>query len=319
MKLADPSQPRGSSSRSIVLSSKWKRIQRHYQLYLFLLPTILYFLIFHYFPMYGVTIAFKDFIAVKGISGSPWVGFEHFARFFSSYKFSTVIWNTLLINLYELFIAFPIPIILALLLNQVTNEKFKKLVQTVTYAPHFISVVVIVGMLYLFLSPRNGLINQLIVWLGGEPIFFMANPEWFKSIFVLSGVWQNAGWSMIIYLAALTSVSSDLHEAAIVDGASKLQRIWNIDLPSIMPTIMILLILNIGSFMAVGFEKIYLMQNSLNIGSSEVIQTYVYQTGLLSAQYSYSAAVGLFNSIVNFILLIGFNQLAKSMKQASLW
>lgn len=319
MKLADPSQPRGSSSRSIVLSSKWKRIQRHYQLYLFLLPTILYFLIFHYFPMYGVTIAFKDFIAVKGISGSPWVGFEHFERFFSSYKFSTVIWNTLLINLYELFIAFPIPIILALLLNQVTNEKFKKLVQTVTYAPHFISVVVIVGMLYLFLSPRNGLINQLIVWLGGEPIFFMASPEWFKSIFVLSGVWQNAGWSMIIYLAALTSVSSDLHEAAIVDGASKLQRIWNIDLPSIMPTIMILLILNIGSFMAVGFEKIYLMQNSLNIGSSEVIQTYVYQTGLLSAQYSYSAAVGLFNSVVNFILLIGFNQLAKSMKQASLW
>lgn len=255
--------------------------------------------------MYGVTIAFKEFMASKGIMGSPWVGFEHFERFFSSYKFATVMWNTLIINLYELVIAFPIPIILALLLNQVGNARFKKLVQTITYAPHFISVVVIVGMLYLFLSPRNGLFNQLIVWLGGESIFFMASAEWFKTIFVFSGVWQNAGWSMIIYLAALTAVSQDLHEAAVVDGASKFQRILHIDLPSLMPTIMILLILNIGSFMAVGFEKIYLMQNPVNLGSSEVIQTYVYQTGLLSAQYSYSAAVGLFNSVINFILLIG--------------
>ncbi|CAM4347202.1 ABC transporter permease subunit [Paenibacillus alkaliterrae] len=308
-----------NTSQSAILLSKWKRIRKHYQLYLFLFPTILFFLVFHYIPMYGVTIAFKNFIASKGIIGSPWVGFDHFERFFSSYKFSIVMWNTLIINLYELLIAFPIPIILALLLNQVNNARFKKLVQTVTYAPHFISVVVIVGMLYLFLSPRNGLLNQLFAWFGGEPVFFMASAEWFKTIFVFSGVWQNAGWSMIIYLAALTAVSLDLHEAAIVDGASKFQRIWHIDLPSILPTIMILLILNIGSFMAVGFEKIYLMQNPLNIGSSEVIQTYVYQTGLLSAQYSYSAAVGLFNSVINFVLLVGFNQLAKSMKQASLW
>ncbi|UVI28288.1 ABC transporter permease [Paenibacillus spongiae] len=308
-----------SSPQSTLLLSKWKRIRKQYQLYLFLFPTILFFIVFHYIPMYGVTIAFKNFMASKGIMGSPWVGFEHFERFFSSYKFSTVMWNTLIINLYELIIAFPIPIIMALLLNQVANARFKKLVQTVTYAPHFISVVVIVGMLYLFLSPRNGLLNQLIVWFGGEPVFFMASAEWFKTIFVFSGVWQNAGWSMIIYLAALTAVSPDLHEAAVVDGASKFQRILHIDLPSLLPTIMILLILNIGSFMAVGFEKIYLMQNPLNIGSSEVIQTYVYQTGLLSAQYSYSAAVGLFNSVINFILLVGFNQLAKSLKQASLW
>lgn len=306
-------------SQSAILMTKWKRIRKQYQLYLFLFPTILFFLVFHYIPMYGVTIAFKNFMASKGIMGSPWVGFEHFERFFSSYKFSTVIWNTLIINLYELLIAFPIPIILALLLNQVANARFKKLVQTVTYAPHFISVVVIVGMLYLFLSPRNGLLNQLIAWFGGEPVFFMASADWFKTIFVFSGVWQNAGWSMIIYLAALTAVSQDLHEAAVVDGASKLQRILHIDLPSLLPTIMILLILNIGSFMAVGFEKISLMQNPLNIGSAEVIQTYVYQTGLLSAQYSYSAAVGLFNSVINFVLLVGFNQLAKSMKQASLW
>ncbi|MCQ6560729.1 ABC transporter permease [Paenibacillus mendelii] len=306
-------------SQSSIFMSKWKRIRKQYQLYLFLFPTILFFLVFHYIPMYGVTIAFKNFMASKGIMGSPWVGFEHFERFFSSYKFATVMWNTLIINLYELIIAFPIPIILALLLNQVANARFKKLVQTVTYAPHFISVVVIVGMLYLFLSPRNGLFNQLIEWFGGDSIFFMASAEWFKTIFVFSGVWQNAGWSMIIYLAALTAVSQDLHEAAVVDGASKFQRILHIDLPSLMPTIMILLILNIGSFMAVGFEKIYLMQNPLNLGSSEVIQTYVYQTGLLSAQYSYSAAVGLFNSVINFALLVGFNQLAKSMKQASLW
>ncbi|WP_106766653.1 ABC transporter permease [Paenibacillus faecalis] len=307
------------STNSTSLSYKWKRIRKHHQLYLILFPTILYFLIFHYVPMYGVIIAFKNFMASKGILGSPWVGFEHFERFFSSYKFGTVIWNTLAINLYELLVAFPIPIILALLLNQVANSRFKKLVQTVTYAPHFISVVVIVGMLFLFLSPRNGLINQLISWFGGDPVFFMASADWFKTIFVFSGIWQNAGWSMIIYLAALTSVSPDLHEAAIVDGANKLDRIWYIDLPSILPTIMILLILNIGSFMAVGFEKMYLMQNPLNMSSSEVIQTYVYKTGLLSAQYSYSAAVGLFNSVINFLLLIGFNQLAKSTKQASLW
>jgi len=269
--------------------------------------------------MYGLIIAFKNFIAVKGIWGSPWAGFDHFERFFNSYQFTTVLKNTLLINLYELVVAFPIPIVLALLLNHVTHARFKKLVQTVTYAPHFISVVVIVGMLYLFLSPRSGLINKLIVALGGEPVFFMANVEWFKTIFVLSGVWQSAGWSMIIYLAALTAVNPDLHEAAVVDGTNKLQRIWHIDIPAIMPTIMILLILNIGNFMAVGFEKIYLMQNPLNLASSEVIQTYVYKTGLLTAQYSYSTAVGLFNALVNFVLLIAFNQLSKSLKQASLW
>ncbi|NOU88349.1 ABC transporter permease subunit [Paenibacillus sp. LMG 31460] len=310
---------KANSSHESFLWHKWKRIRKQYQLYLFLLPTLLYFLVFHYAPMYGLVIAFKNFVAVKGIMGSPWAGFTHFERFFNSFQFTTVLYNTLIINVYELFAAFPIPIVLALLLNQVTHSRFKRLVQTVTYAPHFISVVVIVGMLYLFLSPRSGLINQLIQWLGAEPIYFMASAEWFKSIFVFSGIWQSAGWSMIIYLAALTAVNPDLHEAAVVDGANKVQRIWHIDLPSILPTIMILLILNIGSFMAVGFEKIYLMQNPLNLESSEVIQTYVYKTGLLSSQYSYSTAVGLFNSLINFVLLISFNQLAKSMKQTSLW
>ncbi|WP_412761527.1 ABC transporter permease [Paenibacillus chibensis] len=300
-------------------TSKWKRIHRSYELYLFLLPTIAYFLIFNYGPMYGLQIAFKNYIAVKGIWGSPWAGLEHFERFFNSPQFTVILKNTLLLSLYELAISFPIPIIMALLLNQIQNVRFKKFIQTVTYAPHFISAVVIVGMLFVFLSPRNGLINELIVFFGGSPTYFMARPEWFKTIFVFSGLWQNAGWSMIIYLAALTNVSPDLHEAATVDGANKYQRIWHIDLPSIMPTVIILLILSIGNFMNVGFEKVYLMQNALNLDASEVIQTYVYKSGLLSAQYSYSAAVGLFNAGINFILLITVNELAKRLKQNSLW
>ncbi|WP_199616350.1 ABC transporter permease [Paenibacillus alkalitolerans] len=291
----------------------------NYELYLLLLPTVLYFIVFHYVPIYGIQIAFKDFIAVKGITGSPWVGFEHFERFFNSFQFWVILRNTLELSLYELLIAFPAPIILALSLNQVTVQRFKKLVQTVTYAPHFISIVVVVGMLNLFLSPRSGLINQAISLFGGEPIFFMASPEWFKTIFVFSGVWQNIGWSAIIYLAALSAVSPDLHEAAVVDGANKWDRIRHIDFPSIMPTVVILLILNIGSFMVVGFEKVYLMQNSLNIDSSEVIQTYVYKAGLLGAQYSYSSAIGLFNAVVNFVLLVLVNLLAKKTKHTSLW
>ncbi|WP_191271282.1 ABC transporter permease [Neobacillus kokaensis] len=301
------------------LGSLWKRIITNYELYLFLLPTLLYFTIFHYLPMYGMQIAFKNYLPIKGILESPWVGFEHFERFFASYQFLTVLKNTLLINLYQLLLAFPIPIILALLLNQIGSTKFRRMVQTITYAPHFISVVVIVGMLYLFLSPMNGLLNNILGFLGIEPIFFMGEPGWFKSTFVFSGIWQNAGWSMIIYLAALSSVSPELHEAAIMDGASKFQRIVHIDLPAIMPTIMILLILDVGNFMALGFEKVYLMQNALNIDSSEVIQTYVYKTGLLNAQYSYATAVGLFNAIINFVLLIAMNQFAKKMKQTSLF
>ncbi|UUZ85259.1 ABC transporter permease subunit [Paenibacillus sp. P26] len=295
------------------------KILQNYELYLFLLPTILYFLVFHYIPMYGVQIAFKNFIAVKGFTGSPWVGFEHFERFFESYQFVTVLRNTLGISLYELAVAFPAPILLALLLNQVTSERFKKIVQTVTYAPHFISVVVVVGMLYLFLSPKHGLVNQILPALGVQPVFFMASPDWFKTIFVFSGIWQNLGWSAIIYLAALSGVNPDLHEAAVVDGATKLQRIRHIDLPAILPTIVILLILNVGSLMSVGFEKVYLMQNQLNIDASEIIQTYVYKAGLLNAQFSYSAAIGLFNSVVNFILLVAVNQMARRTKQASLW
>lgn len=305
-------------ARQVLRHSIWMKVIQNYQLYLLLLPTLIYFIIFQYGPMYGLQIAFKNYSPNRGIWGSDWSGFDHFIRFFNSAQFWPTLQNTLVISLYEL-VLFPIPIILALLMNQLISNKLKRSVQTIVYAPHFISMVVLVGMMYLFLNPRSGLINIGLGALGIDPLNFMAEPGWFKSLFVWSNVWQNAGWGTIIYLAALTSINPELHEAAIVDGASKMQRIRNIDLPGIMPTVMILLILNMGSFMSVGFEKAYLMQNAMNAGSSEIIQTYVYKVGIVGAQFSYSAAIGLFNNIVNFIVLITMNTLAKRMKQTSLW
>ncbi|GIP33324.1 sugar ABC transporter permease [Paenibacillus sp. J2TS4] len=296
-----------------------KSIRQYWDLYLLITPVLLYFIIFHYLPIYGVQIAFKDFIGTKGIWGSPWVGFKHFERFFDSYFFWRLIKNTLGISLYELLVGFPIPILLALMINEVRLKFYKRFVQTVTYAPHFLSTVVLVGIVVMFLSPQNGIINQLIKLFGGEPISFMTDPAWFKTVYVLSGVWQQMGWSSIIYLSALAGIDPQLHEAARVDGASRLRRIWHINLPGIMPTIVILLILNVGSIMGVGFEKVFLMQNSLNNESSDVISTYVYRSGIIGSQYSFSAAVGLFNSIVNFILLVMVNRAAKMMKQTSLW
>jgi putative aldouronate transport system permease protein len=280
---------------------------------------MMYILLFHYVPMYGLQIAFKNFTAVKGIWGSPWVGLDHFERFFNSFYFWRLIKNTLGISLYELVVGFPAPLLLALMINEVSSRRFRKVVQTVTYAPHFLSTVVLVGMVLMFLSPQKGVINHLIQLLGGHSIPFMTEPEWFKTIYVFSGVWQSAGWGSIIYLAALTGIDPGLHEAAIIDGASRLRRIWHINLPSIMPTVVILLILNLGNIMGVGFEKIYLMQNNLNKESSDVIATYVYQSGILGAQYSFSAAVGLFNSLVNFVLLVMVNAVARKVNETSLW
>lgn len=282
-------------------------------------PVIVYFVVFQYFPMYGVQIAFKDFIATKGIWGSSWVGFKHFERFFESFYFWRLIKNTLGIGLYELAVGFPVPIVLALMINEIRSKFFKRFVQTVTYAPHFLSTVVIVGLILIFLSPATGMINQLLGLFGIGPISFMTEPGWFKSIYVLSGVWQHMGWSSIIYLAALTGIDPQLHEAARVDGASRLQRIWHINLPGIMPTIVILLILNVGSVLGVGFEKVFLMQNSLNMSASDVISTHVYRSGILGAQYSFSAAVGLFNAVVNFIMLIVVNRIARKVSETSLW
>jgi len=288
-------------------------------LYIMLLPVTTYFLIFCYWPMYGVQIAFKNFNAAKGIMGSPWVGFYHFQRFFRSYNFVTLITNTITLNLYNLVASFPAPIILALLLNEVANSKFKRVVQTVTYAPHFLSTVVVTGMLTTLLSPKTGIVNHLIATLGGERIYFMGEPAWFKHIYVWSGVWQHTGWSAIIYLAALTSVDQQQHEAAIIDGANKVQRIWYINIPAVLPTAIILLILNLGQIMNVGFEKVFLLQNDLNLKSSDVISTYVYRMGLLGAQYSFSTAVGLFNSVINFILIVVVNYISRKVSEVSLW
>ncbi|MBD7984837.1 sugar ABC transporter permease [Sporosarcina sp. Sa2YVA2] len=299
--------------------SRWRKaVMKNWQLYVLLSPVILYFLVFHYFPLYGLQIAFKDFIASKGILGSPWVGFKHFERFFDSYYFWRLIKNTIGIGVFTLVVSFPVPIILALLLNEVKSLKYKKFVQTVIYAPHFLSTVVVVGMLLLFLK-TDGMINQIIKLFGGTPIDFISEPSWFKSLYVFSDVWQTMGWSSIIYIAALAAVDPAQHEAAMIDGASRLQRIFHINIPAIMPTIVILFILNAGSVMAVGFEKVYLMQNDLNMSTSDVISTFVYRSGILEAQYSFSAAVGLFNSLINFIMLIMVNQIAKKVNETSLW
>ncbi len=295
-----------------------KAVYKNWQLYLFVAPALLYFVVFHYFPMYGVQIAFKHFIATKGIWGSEWVGFAHLKQFFDSYYFGLLIRNTVLISLYQL-VLFPVSIIVALALNELRNGPFKQTVQTVTYAPHFISVVVMAGMIIVFLNPNRGIVNKIWTWLGGQPIDFLTEPAWFKTIYVLSGEWQSLGWGAIIYLAALAGVNPELHEAARMDGANRLQNIWHINIPGILPTIVILFILNMGSFMAVGFEKILLLQNPLNREASEVIQTYVYQNGLVKGLYSFSSAVGLFNSVINMALLIAVNQAARQLKQASLW
>jgi ABC-type polysaccharide transport system permease subunit len=297
------------------------RIRRSWQLYLVISVPLLYLIIFRYGPMYGAQIAFRDFYASKGVWGSPWVGFKHFLSFFRAYQFERVLKNTVGISLYQLAAGFPAPIILALAINNARRLYFKKTVQMVTYAPHFISTVVMVGIIVQFLSPRFGLVNKAIMFLGGQPVSFLSKPELFKSIYVWSGVWQQAGWGTIIYLAALAGIDPNLHEAAIVDGATRLQRTFQIDIPGILPTAVTLLILNTGRIMNVGFEKVFLMQNPLNLDSSEVIQTYVYKVGLAAAMpdFSYSAAVGLFNSLVNLLMIVIVNQISRRVSETSLW
>lgn len=296
-----------------------EKIKRNYQLYLLILPTFIYFIIFRYVPMYGVLMAFKDFVPSKGIMGSPWVGLKHFERFFNSFQFKELIYNTVSLSVFQMLITFPIPIIIALMLNQLVREKVKKFVQTVIYAPYFISTVVLVGMMHIFLSPSSGLINVIIKSFGGEPIYFFAKPELFRPLYILSTIWQATGWATVIYMAALSGVDPQLHEAAIVDGASKLKRIFTVDLPSIMPVIIIQLILSLGSVMSVGFEKAFLMQTDLNMDTAEIISTYIYKVGLRQAQYSFSTAVGLFNALINVVLLVLVNKIVKRFSESSLW
>jgi len=309
----------GKNSQAVIRNPLLKDLRRNYDLYFLSLRAFIYYMIFRYYPMYGVQLAFKDFLAAKGIWGSPWIGFDHFERFFNSASFSLLIKNTLGISVYALIVGFPCPIILALMLNEVPSKYFKKTVQMITYAPHFISTVVLVGMITIFLSPGTGIFNQLFNLLGWDYIPFLSKPEWFKTIYVLSGIWQNTGWSSILYISALSGIDPQLHEAAKIDGASKLQRIWNIDIPGILPTAVILLTLNAGGLMSVGFEKVFLMQNTLNMRASDVISTFVYRVGLLDGDYSFSTAVELFNSVINFILLFTVNKVAKNLGETSLW
>lgn len=301
---------------------KWRKgLHRSWQLYVLMALPLLYLIIFKYIPMYGAQIAFRDYNVVKGIWGSDWVGMKHFSRFFGSYDFWRIMKNTLLLSFYSLLASFPFPILLALSLNYIRQGLFKKSVQMVTYAPHFISVVVMVGIVKELLDPRTGIINQLLVSIGLPAINFLSEPSMFKSIYVWSDVWQHVGFNCIIFIAALASIDPAQHEAAIMDGASKLKRMLHIDLPGIMPIAIIMLILNMGHVLDLGFEKVLLLQNPLNLTASEIIDTYVYKVGLTSqvANYSYSSAIGLFKSIINLILLITVNKIAQKTRQASLW
>ena len=296
-----------------------KSLNKYWQLYLCLIPVLAYFIIFKYGPMYGVQIAFKDYNPILGIAKSEWVGFKHFTRFFNSYYFGRVIKNTLGVSLYQLIAGFPAPIILAICISELTSLKFKKTMQMITYAPHFLSVVVIVGIMTTMLSPRTGIVNHMLNQLNIESVYFMAEPVWFKSLYVWSGIWQTTGWGSIIYIAAIAGISPSLYEAAVVDGASKLQQIRHITIPSIMPTAIILLIMQSGRIMNIGFQKVYLMQNDLNLASSEMISTFVYKAGLINSQFSFASAIDLFNSVINCILLFSVNYISKKVRQTSLF
>lgn len=300
-------------------TNRLKQMLNNYELYLFIAPALIYFIIFHYAPMYGVQIAFRDYQALKGITGSTFVGLKHFIRFFNIPSFRQVIVNTLSLSLYSLLAGFPVPIILALVINELKYKKFRRVVQTVSYAPHFISIVVLVSMLNIFCHSDYGVINKILNLFGRESIAFITDRRWFRSLYVVSGIWQNAGWGSIVYLSALSGIDPQLHESAMIDGASRLKRIWHINLPGILPTISLLFILQVGGLMSVGFEKVFLMQNPLNLELSEVISTYVYKVGLLNFQFSFSSAVGLFNSMINCTLLVITNYVSKSLSGSGLF
>lgn len=294
-------------------------MRQHWQFYLIFFLPLIHVIVFKYFPIYGIVIAFKKYNPVRGILDSPWVGLKYFRQFFASPTSWTLIVNTLRISVWSLVLGFPFPILLAIALNECGNRTYKKVVQMVTYAPYFISTVVLVGIILQVTDMRMGVINLVIQALGGQAINFMGRPEMFTPIYVISGIWAGAGYSSILYLAALSGVSPELHEAAIVDGASRLKRVIHIDLPSILPTVVLMLIINLGNVLNVGYEKVYLMQNDLNIRASEIISTYVYKVGLKQSNYSFSTAIGLMNTVVSLILVSAANFTAKRLTGSSMW
>ena len=302
-------------------SGTWKRISRNWGLYLLLLPALVLLILFAYKPMYGVVIAFKNYKNSLGILGSPWADplFKNFQRFFNSYQCGATIRNTLRLSLYSLAVGFPIPIILALMINQITAMRFRRAFQTILYLPHFISTVVMVGLLLIWLSPSSGLVGAFYRLLGKEAPNVMTSASGFPSIYVWSDIWQHAGWDSIVFLAALSSIDPTLYEAATVDGATRWQKMRYIDLPLLMSTACIMLILRAGNLMNVGFEKVFLMQNDLNMSTSEIIATYVYKMGLRNSQYAVSTAVNLFNNLINFGLLLLVNCITRKLGETSLW
>lgn len=294
-------------------------IWKNKALYVFILPLMIYLCVFNYMPMYGLQIAFKNYSPAKGIWGSPWVGMKYFDKFLTSYSFWNLLRNTLILSLYHLITSFPLAILLALIIHYTPTYRFKKLVQTATYAPHFVSTVVVVGMLFIFFAPSSGIVNNIIVKLGGTAYDYRGSAASFPHLYVWTGIWQHMGWNSIIYIAALVSVPPELHEAATVDGAGKFKRIIHVDLPAILPTAVIMLIMDCGRIMNLGHEKILLMQASSNLSASEVISTYVYKIGLQSAQFSYATAIGLFNNIINCILLVLVNFISNRLSGEGLW
>ncbi|MFH5183527.1 ABC transporter permease [Paenibacillus sp. TAB 01] len=297
----------------------WRRVMSKYEFYIMLAIPMIWYVVFKYVPMYGIQIAFKDFSASRGIMASPWAGLKHFERFFESSYFWELLLNTVSLSLYSLLIGFPIPILLALLIYEIQSKWLKKWVQNVTYIPHFLSLVVIVGMLNVFLDEKTGKVNQLLALVGVDPIAFMRKAEWFQTVFVSSDVWQHMGWGSIIYLAALSGIDPTQYEAAKMDGATRLQRVLHISLPGLLPTIVIMFILQVGHLMDIGFEKVLLMQNPVNASKGEILATFVYKNGIQQGQFSYTAAAGLFNSVIDFILLIIVNTWARKKTESSLW
>ena len=296
-----------------------RKIKSNIPLYVLLFPSIILLIMFAYIPMLGLVIAFKDYSPANGILNSQWVGFKYFTQFFNSVQFGTTMMNTLKISIYSILVGFPLPILLALLCNQLRTGKFKKVFQVTTYLPHFISTMVMCGMIILFLSPNSGLIANIFKSLGWTMPNLLSKPDSFAGVYVWSDVWQHIGWDSIIYLAALSAIDPTYYEAATMDGASRIQKILNIDLPLLLPTAMILLILRAGSLLSIGFEKVLLLQNPLNLAGSEVISTYVYKVGMINFQYSYSTAIGLFNTVVNLIILLSVNWFSKRYTKTGLF
>lgn len=296
-----------------------KSIKNNYDLYLMLVPVIAYYIIFKYIPMWGVQIAFRDYNPGMGFSKSPFVGWENFQRYFTSFRFSRMFINSLMMNIYQILFQFPIPIIFALLVNELRKGKFKSLVLNLTYIPHFLSTVIIVALVSNIFNPEYGIVNAILVSMGFTPVRFMESPLWFKPLYILSGIWQNTGWNSLIYIGAIAGIDQTLYEAASIDGASKFTQMIRITLPCIIPTITIMLILKIGGIMSLGVDKALLMQNELNIASSDVISVYVYKTGITEGDFSYAAAIDLFNNVINFVMLVISNRISKHMSGSSLW